>query len=44
MKFMMTVSLLKNANTDSLRKKEFFSDYEMQLIEEFDWPEFGEQA
>ena len=37
---MMTVSLLKNANMDSRRKKEAFSNYEMKLIEEFDWSDF----
>ena len=38
-KFMMTVSVLKNANMDSRRKKEAFSNYEMKLIEEFEWPD-----
>ena len=37
---MMTVSLLKNANMDSRKKKEAFSNYEMKLIEEFDWSDF----
>ena len=36
---MMTVSVLKTGNSDSLRKKEFFSDYERELIEEHQWPE-----
>ena len=36
---MMTVSVLKNANMDSRRKKEAFSNYEMKLIEEFEWPD-----
>ena len=40
----MTLAVLKNANSDSIRKKEYFSDYEMKLIEEFDWPEFGQQS
>ena len=36
---MMTVSVLKTVNSDSLRKKEFFSEYERQLIDEHKWPE-----
>ena len=41
---MMTVAVLKSANSDSMRKKEYFSDYEMKLVEEFDWPESGQQS